>query len=63
MDCKKTEEIILTDYVDGRLEGRSLEDLEAHLASCNNCRAFASEAGGLSAEFRKAGHMTPPAGV
>jgi len=63
MDCKKIEEVILTDYVDGRLEGRALKDFEAHLASCSKCRAFASEIAGISTEFRKAGHMAPPAAV
>ena len=44
MKCKKMEEIILTDYIDGNLKGRILEEMEAHLVSCPGCRALAEEA-------------------
>ena len=39
MDCKMMEEAILTDYTDGKLTGRSLKEVEAHLASCSRCRS------------------------
>ena len=63
MDCKKMEEIILTDYIDGKITGARLKDVEAHLALCSRCRALASELALVNAEFRKAKHMEPPAEV
>lgn len=41
MNCKRTEELILTDYSDGRLEGSALKEVEEHIASCDACRALA----------------------
>ena len=43
MDCKRMKELILTDYIDGRLKGRALEDVELHLKSCSNCHALARD--------------------
>lgn len=63
MDCKRSEETILTDYLDGRLGGPLLKDLESHLASCSKCRVFAYEAKTMSADIQKAGQLTPPAGL
>ena len=38
MNCQDYE-IALGDYVDGTLDERSRMELEAHLASCERCRA------------------------
>lgn len=63
MDCKKIEEIILTDYMDGRLDSRELKAVEAHLASCGRCRELASEAAGIGKELRLAEELTPSPAV
>lgn len=60
MDCKKMEEIILTDYMDGKITGAMLKDVEAHLASCSRCRALYTELAPIGAEIRKAKRMEPP---
>ena len=41
MDCKRAKELILLDYADGVLRGRSLEEIESHLKSCSSCRGLA----------------------
>lgn len=61
MDCNKMEEIIFTDYIDGRLAGQALKDAQDHLASCSRCRDLASELASIGAEFKKSGHEEPPA--
>ena len=33
-------DLILTDYLDGRLQGKLKADMENHIESCANCRAF-----------------------
>ncbi|NTV28835.1 MAG: hypothetical protein HGA80_02020 [Candidatus Omnitrophica bacterium] len=43
MDCRKAEELILSDYVDGELKGELLRVLEEHLHSCPACQALASQ--------------------
>ncbi len=63
MDCNKMEEIILTDYIDGRLTGRAFKDVEAHIASCKPCRGLISELKSVSAEFKKSGREDPPSEV
>lgn len=63
MDCNRMKEIILTDYIDGRLNARELKDVEAHLASCKPCRAAASELLSLRAEFGKSRREEPPSEV
>ncbi len=63
MDCKKMEEVILTDYIDGKVTGMRLKDVEAHLASCTRCRSLASELASVSAEFRNTKRMEPPSEV
>lgn len=63
MDCKKIEEVILTDYIDGKVTGTRLKDIEAHLASCTRCRSLASSLAAVSAELQKTKRMEPPSEV
>ena len=63
MDCKEMEEIILTDYIDGKIAGQALRSVEAHLASCIRCRGLASELASIRAPFRKTERMEPPSEV
>ena len=60
MDCKRVEELILTDYIDAGLTGPALADVEAHLASCSRCRELASVLASMGTLFRKAGRKEPP---
>jgi hypothetical protein len=41
MDCKIAKELVLSDYTDGVLSGRALQELESHLRSCSSCRSLA----------------------
>lgn len=63
MNCKKAEDIILTDYVDGKLAGEDLRKLEEHLALCEKCRALAREAASAGKAFKAFQKESPPAGV
>lgn len=63
MDCDKMRDIILTDYIDGRLTGQALQDVEAHLASCAGCRGLASELVSVGAELGKSRHQKPSSEV
>jgi anti-sigma factor RsiW len=40
MKCSQIQDLILTDYLDGRLEGAPKDRLEAHLSTCTGCREF-----------------------
>ena len=40
MKCKKIQEIILTDYVDGQLDEKQRSLLSRHLAECQGCEKF-----------------------
>jgi anti-sigma factor RsiW len=63
MECKKAKGIILSDYADGLLRGHALEELEAHLRSCPQCRSFASDIVSAGKLFRSHGRETAPAVV
>lgn len=63
MDCKAMKDIILTDYIDGRLTGEALKDVESHIASCDRCHGLVSGLASMRAIFVKTGHKAPPAGV
>lgn len=38
--CKKFQDLILTDYVDNELDQKGRQEVEAHLVSCSACRLF-----------------------
>jgi anti-sigma factor RsiW len=40
MECKRTKELLLSDYRDGRLDESSSSELKAHLDKCFDCRSF-----------------------
>ena len=60
MDCRKMREIILTDYTDKKLSGHALTEVEAHLASCTQCRELASGVVSLENTLRSARRISPP---
>lgn len=64
MDCKKAQDLILTDYIDQEASLSVQESVRAHLASCEKCRAFEQEVRAHASEdLRNAGHIEPPAEV
>ena len=63
MNCKRMEKLILTDYIDGNLKGRALEDVELHLKSCPSCRALAQDLRAAGKLFRAVGQEATPSGV
>ena len=45
MNCKKAQDLILTDYLDGEMRGKEKERIEEHLEGCRECREFSVAAG------------------
>lgn len=41
MNCKKAKDLILTDYIDGELDQRAKDEIDAHLSACRECFVFA----------------------
>jgi hypothetical protein len=60
MECKKAKGLILSEYADGVLRGHALEELEAHLRSCPNCRSFASDIVSAGRLFKTSGRKEAP---
>ncbi len=44
MNCKRMQDVILTDYIDGQLSSQRVRDVEYHLAQCASCRVLAQDA-------------------
>lgn len=44
MNCRKIQDIIITDYVDGQLEEKRKYCIEEHLAHCQHCKEFSIKA-------------------
>ena len=40
MNCKKIQEWILTDYLDGEMSQDQKDVLEKHISSCSECKRF-----------------------
>jgi predicted anti-sigma-YlaC factor YlaD len=40
MNCKRIQELIMTDYMDGEASGSVESRIKAHLSDCADCRAF-----------------------
>jgi anti-sigma factor RsiW len=40
MECKRIQELIITDYADGELDQARTAEVERHLAVCARCREF-----------------------
>ena len=64
MKCEKVRDLILTDYLDGRMAEGDKRELELHLATCNRCREFSAAAKRVVAEpFNTAERVSPPESV
>jgi len=42
MNCKKTQEIIITDYIDGQMGDKQKSLIDQHLAHCHACKGYLS---------------------
>ncbi len=40
MDCKKVQELLLTDYLDNQMNGKERKSVDHHLAHCLGCTRF-----------------------
>jgi len=64
MKCKKIQELLLTDYLDGEVSTAVRNEVENHVKWCHRCRQF--EQGLLQSAvepLRKAGGLRPPDSV
>jgi anti-sigma factor RsiW len=61
MNCKHIQELIITDYVDGRASQAVQKQVRAHLAACGECRAFEQAVRAKAVQpFAAAEHEQPP---
>ena len=61
MECNKAKDVILTDYVDGCLDQKQKEELEAHVARCSECEQLrAAVQKELIEPFKGVGKVDPP---
>ena len=63
MDCKRAKGLVLSDYTDGVLKGRALEELELHLRSCLPCHKLAEDAVSTGELLRRAAKTDAPQAV
>jgi len=62
--CEHFKDLILTDYMDGRMDKESAAGIESHLLVCSDCLAFLKEVKSLAVlPFHQDLHQTPPAGL
>ena len=61
MNCKKTQELIMTDYSDNEANDALRKDVERHLDSCNGCKDFKRNLQEAAIRpFRTAEKVKPP---
>ena len=64
MNCKKIQELIITDYLDNEVSAAVREEVRAHLASCPGCREFEQAVRRSASEpFRKMKRQEPSAEI
>ena len=64
MKCEKVRDLILTDYLDGRMAEDDKRELELHLAGCSRCRELSAATKKVVAgPFSKAERVSPPESV
>ncbi|MDE1921430.1 MAG: anti-sigma factor [Candidatus Omnitrophica bacterium] len=62
--CGHFKDLILTDYIDGRLDKNAVAALESHLLECSDCSAFFKEVKNTAVSpFHRALQQPPPAGL
>lgn len=60
MKCKRAEDLILSEYAEGRLKGRDLEELNGHIDNCPSCRELAGGVISAGKTLRSSGRQAPP---
>ncbi|HVN92044.1 MAG TPA: zf-HC2 domain-containing protein [Terracidiphilus sp.] len=50
----------LTEYIDGRLSGREMQDIDAHLAACDECARESESLGAMQASLARLGPVPEP---
>ena len=61
MNCRKSRELLFTDYLDGQMDGKEKAQIETHLEYCPKCREFLVSARKVGPElFRNASPANPP---
>lgn len=61
MNCKRIQELLITDYSDGEISERLKRMVERHLSICNECRQFEQAVLKTTIEpFKKAQKIKPP---
>jgi hypothetical protein len=61
MECKKIQELLLTDYIDGEAGDALKNEVERHVNICHTCRQFKQSLLKIAIEpFRKAKESKPP---
>ncbi len=64
MKCEQIQELILTDYIDGRMAPQAKGELEKHLMTCHECLEFARVAKAMAVEpFEKGTREKTPESV
>ncbi|MFH1564036.1 MAG: hypothetical protein ABIF11_11580 [Nitrospirota bacterium] len=63
MNCKKIQELVMSDYFDGELDHVQGNRIQQHIDSCIHCKQFEQEIQKVRAPFKKAKHIKPPARV
>ncbi len=63
MNCKKIQELLVTDYLDGELSTTILDSIKQHMDSCIHCRQFEQETQRIMLPFEKARYIEPPTRV
>lgn len=60
MKCKKFQDIMITDYLDGEIDAEKKKLVEEHLAVCSHCREYKAAVTKSTVEpFRKAETINP----
>lgn len=60
MLCRKIEELLQTDYLDGRLEEAQAKQIQEHLARCSSCAKLEKDLQAQRILFKQAKPKQPP---
>lgn len=64
MKCEKVRDFLMSDFLDGELEGKQAEEVRVHLRDCKACRRFEEEVKAAAViPLREAGPLNPPDSV
>jgi len=63
MQCRKIQELLKTDYLDGEVNQKQEQEIKEHLGRCPKCRQLEEELQSQRALFQKAKQLEAPEGV